>query len=226
MSNNATTTFKLQALGTPSAFDFGYVNKSGFQQDEGPAFPTFFELSTVRASGPIFTVNDAQRAYMFAVKYDTVNETVVKQVVFELRNLIVTGDDPKTLKASLAFYKKTAGGNNCTSTQFEIIGNVQELVLDSSTQVNGGKYMAVGLEEFVTLPKAEVDTSNNPIPIYLGFKLKNANQDSITFNGESNFSSSCFAACDFSSQPFADNLKTLYSGTANALSSNPTIYLL
>jgi hypothetical protein len=225
MSNNATTTFRLQSFGTSSAFDPHIIDYSryGAENEDATGEPFSFADIPIPANGPTFIVEDDRRVYFFAIKFDKLNTTQVSQVAFPIRSLGVAGPpNPLTLTGEVAFYTRTTASTPVTMNAIPVTGwSPIQFTLTSADANND--YIVFNFSP-ITLPPAG-DTPDTPI--YLGLKLKNASGvDQLIFSaayvGNDNYNS--FVLND--NYPSVDSLQGQYSNAQiTGLATTPIIYL-
>jgi hypothetical protein len=225
MSNN-NTTFKLQSFGTTSAFDPHVIDEARYIAPDGDTGADSSKILAsdlpVVASGPVFTVANDTFVYFFAIKFDTVNETVVTKVTLPLRDLAILGGSSSTeLTGSFGFYTRSQFAQNFTMNAIPTVG--WSPVTFTLTADNVGDSSVTFSFAPVVLPKVTGQ------PIYMGLKLKNAtNPDMITFNANGTDPSTNFYSFYLSVLPAGDDIMGSYTTLPlflNSLNSVPVIYL-
>lgn len=223
MSNNATTTFKLQSYGNSSAFAPHIIDYSRYgAENEDSAEPFTFQDLPIRASPAVQQINNATFAYFFAIKFDQVNTSTVSSVTIPLRNLVVTGDvNNKLLSGSYNFYTRDKLVGTWSLTAI----NSTAITFDLSPVNISESYLTFNFTP-ISLPKAGTE-SGNPVPVYFGFKLKSSFEDSIIFNADSFVPDANFLyAFYIPGQGSLDNIGSNYTGnTPVGLTTSPIIYL-
>jgi hypothetical protein len=151
--------FKLQSFGNFSSFSPHIIDEARFNVN---SVSDNTSKKVVRSTGPVYNLRDTETCF-YAVKYDTVNNTVVNTLEFPSVRNVVPG--PTGLQGEFGFYIRS--GTAFPTTLTAITGTSGQFFTNFSTTDTGITELSLSFPNTVLPPASST-------PVYLGIKLSNS----------------------------------------------------